>query len=103
MEITSTQKEFVKILKEKQFGEYLDFYVQSDTVLLAHVFENLRNTYLEIYEFDLAKLLSVLGSAWLAALRKCKVKLDLLIDINMLLMVEKSVRGGTCLFIFCKS
>ena len=67
------------------------------------MFENLRNTCLEIYEFGLAKLLSVLGSAWLAALGKAKVKLDVLIDINMLLMVEKSVRGGTCLFIFCKS
>ena len=65
--------------------------------------ENLRNTCLEIYEFDLAKLLSVLGSAWLAALRKTKVKLDLLIDINMLLMEEKGIRGGTCLFIVCKS
>ena len=29
-----------------------------------------------------------------------KVKLDLLTDVNMLLMVEKSIRGGICHFIY---
>ena len=29
-----------------------------------------------------------------------KVKLDLLTDANMLLMVEKSIRGGICDFIY---
>ena len=32
--------------------------------------------------------------AWQAALKKAKVKLDLFSDIDMLLMVEKSIRGG---------
>ena len=31
-----------------------------------------------------------------AAFKKTKVKLDLLTDINMLLMVEKGIRGGIC-------
>ena len=31
-----------------------------------------------------------------AALQKIKVKLDLLTDIDMLLMVEKAIRGGIC-------
>ena len=30
------------------------------------------------------------------ALKKTKVKLDLLTDIDMLLMVEKGIRGGMC-------
>ena len=64
-------------------------YVQSDTVLLADLFENFRNICLEIYELDPAKFLSAPGLAWQAALKKTKVKLDLLTDINMLLMVEK--------------
>ena len=48
---------------------------------------------LEIYELDLAKFLSAPGLAWQAALKKTKVKLDLLTDIDMLLMIEKGIRG----------
>ena len=52
--------------------------------MLADVFENFRNICLEIYELDPAKLLSAPGLAWQAALKKTKVKLDLLSDIDML-------------------
>ena len=34
--------------------------------------------------------------AWKAALKKFKVKLDLLTDTDMLWMVEKGIRGGVC-------
>ena len=34
--------------------------------------------------------------AWKVGLKKTKVKLDLLSDINMLLMVQKGIRGGVC-------
>ena len=33
-------------------GEYHDLYVKSDTLLLADVFENVKNMCLEIYELD---------------------------------------------------
>ena len=36
----------------KSLGEYRDLYVQSDTLLLATVFENFRNTRIKIYELD---------------------------------------------------
>ena len=36
----------------KNQGEYRDLYVQSDTLLLADVFENFRNKFIEIYELD---------------------------------------------------
>ena len=71
-------------------------FVQSDILLLADVFENFRNTCLEIYGLDPPKFLSAPELAWQAALKKTKVKLDLLIDIDMLLMVEKGIRGGIC-------
>ena len=51
---------------------------------------------LKMYELDPGKSLSILGLAWQAALKKTKVKLDLLTDINMLLMVEKGISGGIC-------
>ena len=71
-------------------------YVQSNTSLLADVFENFKNMCLKIYEFDPTHFLSAPGLAWQAALKKTKVKLDLLTDIDMLIMVEKGIRGGIC-------
>ena len=40
--------------KLKNLGDYHDLYVQSDTLLLADVFENFRNNCIEIYELDSA-------------------------------------------------
>ena len=51
---------------------------------------------LEIHQLDTAKFLSVPGLAWQAALKKTEVKLELLVDIDMLLMFEKLIRGGIC-------
>ena len=71
-------------------------YVQSDTLLLADVFENFQNMLLELYELDPARFLTSSGSAWQAILKKTKVKLDLLTDFDMLLMIEKGIIGGIC-------
>ena len=60
--------------------------------MLADVFENFRNMCLKIYKLDPAKFLSALRSAWQAALKKTKVKLDLLTDIDISLMVQKGIR-----------
>ena len=51
---------------------------------------------LKIYHLDLVKFISAPGLAWQAALKKAEVKLELLTDIDMLLMVEKNLRGGIC-------
>ena len=75
-------------------------YVQSNILLLADAFEKFRNMCLKIYEFDPEKFLSAAGLAWQVALRKNKVKLDLLTDVDMLLIVEKCIRGGICHFIY---
>ena len=64
--------------------------------MLANVFENFRNMCLKIYKLEPAKFLLAPELAWQAALRKTKAKLILLTNIDILLMVEKSVRGGTC-------
>ena len=71
-------------------------HVQSDTLLLVDVLENFRNMCINIYEIDPSKFLSASGLAWNAALKKTKVKLDLLTDIDMLLMVERGIKGGIC-------
>ena len=80
----------------KNLGEYHDLYVQSDTALLADVFENFRDKCIEIYELDPAHFLSAPGLAWQACLKKTKVELELLTDNDMLIMYEEGTRGGMC-------
>ena len=52
-----------KIFKLKNLGEHHDLYVQSDTLLLAEVFENFRNNCTKAYELDPAHFLSLPGLA----------------------------------------
>ena len=52
-----------KKFKLKNLGEYHDLYVQSDTLLLADVFENFRNMSIKVYELEPAHFLSLLGLA----------------------------------------
>ena len=85
-----------KKFKLNNLGEYHDLYVQSDTLLLADIFENFRNMCIKVYELDPAHFLSLLGLAWQACLKKTNVKLELLTDYDMLLMVEEGIRGGIC-------
>ena len=49
--------------KIKNLGEYYDLYVQSDTLLLADVFESIRDKCIETYELDPAHFLSAPGLA----------------------------------------
>ena len=85
-----------EVFEIKNLGKYHDLYVQSDSLLLADVFENFRNNCIEIYERDPTHFLSAPGLAWQACLRKTKLNLELLTNIDMLLMVEKGIRGGIC-------
>ena len=86
------QKVF-KWLKIKNLGENHDLYVKSDTLLLADVFENFRSMCLKIYELYPVKFISAPGLAWKPILQKAYIKLDLVTDMDMLLMIEKGIRG----------
>ena len=89
-------KRVFKSLNNKNLGDYHDLYVQSDTLLLEDVFEHFRNMCIKVYELDPTYFLSAPGLAWKACLKKTGVKLELLTDVDMLLMVEKGIRGGIC-------
>ena len=71
-------------------------YVHCDTLLFADVFENFRDKRIEIYGLDPAHFLTAPGLAWQSCLKKTKIVLELLTNIDMLLMVEKGIRGGIC-------
>ena len=84
------------VFEIKNCGQYHDLHVQSDTLLLADVFENFRNKCLKIYELDPIYFVSAPGLAWQACLKRTGVKLELITDYDMLLMIEKGIRGGIC-------
>ena len=65
-------KRVCKDFEIKNLGEYHDLYVQSNTLLLADVFENFRNMCLKIYELDPSRFLTELDLQWQAALKKIK-------------------------------
>ena len=71
-------------------------YVQSNTLLLAYVFEHFQSVCFEIYELYPARFLIAPGLPWHGAYKNTKEKLDLLADINMLLMVEIVIKAGIC-------
>ena len=58
------------VFEIRNLGEYHDLYVQSDTLLLADVFEKFRDTCIEIYGLDPSHFLSAPGLAWQACLKK---------------------------------
>ena len=80
----------------KKLSDFHNFYVQSDTLLLADIFENFRNRCIEVFELDISHFLSALGLAWQTCLRKTEVELELLTSIGMLLMFQKGTRSGIC-------
>ena len=85
-----------KAFECRDLGDYHDLYLTSDVLLLADVFERFRDVCQDIYGLDPAHFYTAPGLAWQAALKKTEVRLELLTDIDMLLMVEKGIRGGIC-------
>ena len=75
-------------------GEYHNLYLKTDAILLANVFESFRRVCLENYGLGPSHFYTVSGLVWNACLKKTGIKLELLLDPDMLLMFEKGIRGG---------
>ena len=74
-------------------GEYHDLYLRTDVILLANVFEAFRKVYLDNYRLDPAHFYTAPGLAWKACLKKTRMRLELLLDPDLLLMFERGIRG----------
>ena len=80
-----------KRFKLENLGDCHDLYVESDTLLLADVFNNFRDMCIKECELDPAHFLSLRRLAWQACLKKTNIELELLTDFNMLVMVEEGI------------
>ena len=78
----------------KRLGEYHDLYLKTDVILLANVFEEFRKVCLKNYGLDSAHFYTAPGLTWKACLKKTRIRLELLLDSDMILMFERGIRGG---------
>ena len=74
--------------------DYHDLYVKTDCILLADCFQSFRHLSMNYYKVDSIHYYTTPNMAWSAALRVTGQKLELLTDLDMHLMWEKSMRGG---------
>ena len=72
--------------------DYSDLYLKTDVLLLANVFENFRNNCLKV-SFILHIIIQRQVSLGMRCLNT-GIKLELLTDIDMLLFIERGIRGG---------
>ncbi|XP_060881669.1 uncharacterized protein LOC132953153 [Metopolophium dirhodum] len=75
-------------------GEYSDLYLKIDVLLLADVFENFRDLCLTTYHLDPSFYYTAPGFSFDCMLKYTGQQLELLHDYDMLLMIEKGIRGG---------
>ncbi|XP_050509169.1 uncharacterized protein LOC126886339 [Diabrotica virgifera virgifera] len=78
----------------KDLGEYSDLYLKTDVLLLADCFENFRKMCNRTYNLDPAHYFTLPGYTWDCMLKYTKCQLETLQDVDMLLFIESSIRGG---------
>ena len=63
--------------------DYHNFYLKCGNLLLADVFEKFRNNSLKNYGLCPSHYLSTTGLSWDAMLKMTKLKLEVIIDLNI--------------------
>jgi len=79
------QRFFIRTL-----GEYNDLYLKTDVLLLTDIFENFRKS----YRLDPAYYYTLPGFTSDAMLKHTGINFELLTDIDMVMFVERGIRGG---------
>ena len=82
------------MFKIQNLGEYHDFYLKTDVLLLFDVFEKFIKTSLKYYCLDTSHYFCSPGLSWDAMLKMTGIKLQKIDNIDMHLFIEKGMRGG---------
>ena len=69
-------------------GAYHNLYLKTDVILLANVFKSFKKVCLDNYGLDPAHFYTAPGLVWKACLKITKIRLELLLDPDMLLMFK---------------
>lgn len=83
-----------KTFKISNIGQYADLYLKRNVLLLTDIVETLRGICLKTYSLDPLYYNTASALAFDAVLRKTRVQLELLHDIDMVLFIEKGMRKG---------
>ena len=78
----------------KTLTDYHDLYLKVDVLLLAEIMEHFRDVTLQCYQFDPFHFYTSPGLIWSAMLKMTGVTLELLINVDHYLFIEKAIRGG---------
>jgi len=87
-------QEICNIFKIKNLQKFTRLYNKVDVLLLADIMENFRDISLITYTLDPAWYFTTPGFSWNCMLKMTKQWLELLTDYDMILMIEKGIRGG---------
>ncbi|XP_070526692.1 uncharacterized protein [Cardiocondyla obscurior] len=78
----------------QSLGEYSNLYLKTDVLLLADIFENFRDSCITSYGLDQAYYYTLPGFTWDAMLKHTGITFELFTDIDMVMFVERDIRGG---------
>ena len=96
-DITEEEYEYAKkvwrVLKCRNLYDYTKIYMKVDVLLLAEIFEEFCEKSMAAYGLDPLHYYISPGLSWDAMLKMTGVQLELLTDIDMVLFIEKGIRG----------
>ena len=78
----------------KNMKDYLEIYLKADCLLLADVFENFRTKCISEHGLDPSYYYSAPHYSFDVFLKRSKITLELLSDINQYLFINNGIRGG---------
>lgn len=89
----------------ENLADYMMIYLRLDCFLLAECFLNFRDDIMTQFQLDICRYLSLPSVSLDACLKLTKVKIEKLSNLEMILFVEKGIRGGFSFISerYCKS
>jgi len=86
----------------RTLGKYSDLYLKT-VLLCVDIFENFRDSCVASYGLNPVYYYTLPGFTWDAMLKHTDINFELLIDIHIVMFVERGIRGGSMFRQVCAS